>query len=69
MAVNLADTMTEMPSALSMLVDPTQAMQAAQRLYAAPGHGLCHSGWNGCTMPRGQFGASRVLLEDDDLDD
>ena len=68
MAVNVAEMTTEMSSALSLLVDPTQAMQAAQRLYGAAGQGLRHSGWNGCTIPRSQIAASRVLL-DNDLDD
>ena len=66
--MNTAETTTQAPNALSMLVDPTQAMQAAQRLYGAAGQGLRHSGWNGCTIPRSQIAASRALL-DNDLDD
>ena len=59
----------ELPSSLYLLVDPTEAMQAAQRLYAASGNGLRHSGWNGCTVPRGQpFGLPRTRL-DEDFDD
>ena len=61
--------MNELPSSIGLLVDPSAAMKAAERLYAASGNGLRHSGWNGCTVARGyQFGSQRSQF-DDDLDD
>ncbi len=64
--------MSEVPSSLSLLVDPTRAMLAAQRLYAASGHGLCHSGWLGGTVARGQISLAQSASDadhDDDNDD
>lgn len=60
--------MSEMPSSLALLVDPTRAMLAAQRLYAASGHGLCHSGWLGGTVARGQPSLPQNESDDDDDD-
>jgi hypothetical protein len=57
--------MPDVPSSLSLLVDPTLAVRAAQRLYAARGQGLCHSGWLGATVALGQT----ALLHDDEDDD
>ena len=57
------------PSALSLLVDPAMAMQAAQRLYAARGQGICHSGWWGRTVPLGQAGLPQDAADDDDGSD
>ncbi|MFP5406612.1 MAG: hypothetical protein ACLGHY_09855 [Gammaproteobacteria bacterium] len=62
----------EIPTALSsfsLLVDPGVAMQAAQRLYAAKGQGLCHSGWLGRTVPLGSGALSRTEVDQDDEDD
>lgn len=43
---------SQVPCSFGHLIDPAQALQAAQRLYAAPGPGICHSGWEGLTVDR-----------------
>ena len=48
--------MLDLPNSLGLLVDPTIAILAAQRLYQAPGEGVCHSGWHGETVPRRRAG-------------
>lgn len=58
------------PCSLSHLIDPAQALQAAQRLYEAPGPGLCHSGWEGWTVDRKRAAARRgKCAEDTDAED
>lgn len=60
--------MSKVSCSLSLLVDPTLAMLAAQRLYATQGQGLCHSGWLGQTVPLGRTAAPLTQLDDDDGD-
>ena len=61
------------PCSLGHLIDPTAALKAAQRLYAAPGSGICHSAWEGWTVDRkraAQRGKRPVDSEDsEDSDD
>lgn len=62
-------------SSLAYLVDPTAALTAATRLYAAPGPGLRHSGWDGRTVIRRGSSVSaeeiafETCLDEDDSDD
>ena len=42
----------DVPCSISHLIDPARALQAAQRLYAAAGPGIRHSGWEGWTVDR-----------------
>lgn len=60
---------SEVPCSIGHLIDPAQALQAAQRLYAAAGPGICHSGWEGWTVDRKratQRGRRPVDSEDSD---
>ena len=60
---------SEVPCSLGHLIDPTAALEAAQRLYAAPGSGICHSAWEGRTLDRKRAAAQRSKRGDDHDDE
>ena len=56
----------EIPSSFAQLVDPTEAIRAAQRLYDAGGRGILHSDWG--TRPTSRRRINEIEHEDVDLD-
>ena len=56
----------EIPSSFAQLVDPTEAIRAAQRLYDAGGRGILHSDWG--TRPTSRKRTSEIEHEGADLD-
>ena len=58
----------DVPCSISHLIDPARALQAAQRLYAAAGPGIRHSGWEGWTVDRKRVAAQRSKRSEYDED-
>ena len=56
----------EIPSSFAQLVDSTEAIRAAQRLYDAGGRGIVHSDWG--TRPTSRKRTNEIEHEDADLD-
>ncbi len=58
----------EIPSSFAQLVDPTEAIRAAQRLYDAGGRGILHSDWGTRPTSRKRITETETEHEDVDLD-
>lgn len=56
----------EIPSSLAQLIDPTEAIRAAQRMYDAGGRGIVHSDWG--TRPTSRRRSNETERDDSDLD-